>query len=72
MVCQLVCVGMAVVVGGRGGEHLAVMMGGHRLGLPEVGSHDRCKEEDVLTVRNDGEESQQRKREGRWSVVGGK
>lgn len=34
MVCQLVCVGVAVVVGGRGGEHLAVMMGGHRLGLP--------------------------------------
>jgi hypothetical protein len=72
VVCQLVCVGMAVVVGGRGGEHLAVMMGGHRLGLPEVGPHDRDKEEDVLTVRNDAEESQQRKREGRWSVVGGK
>lgn len=76
MVCQLVCVRVAVVVGGRGGEHLAVMMGGHRLGLPEVGSHGRYKEVGVLTVRNedkrganDAEESQQRKREGRWSAA---
>ena len=45
MVCQLVCVGMAVVVGGGGGEHLAVLMGGHRLGLPEVGSHGRHKKD---------------------------
>lgn len=45
MVCQLVCVGMAVVVSGGGGEHLAVLMGGHRLGLPEVGSHGRHKKD---------------------------
>ena len=71
MVCQLVCVGVAVVVGGRGGEHLAVLMGGHRLGLPEVSSQvTKHKEGYVLTVRNDdkraandAEEGQERKRE---------
>ena len=44
MVCQLVCVGVSVVVGGRGGEHLAVLVSGHWLGTPEVGL-DRCGEE---------------------------
>ena len=39
MVSQLVSVGVSVVVGGSGGEHITVLVGGHGLGAPEVGLH---------------------------------
>ena len=52
VLCELMGVGMDVVVGGSGGEHLAVLVGSHGLGAPDV-SLNRRMEREVLTVGND-------------------